>query len=480
MLEETISVLLFNVFFIIIFIISIISLLKRVNHIAILMTTILWGIVPWPYYYLELNLESVLMITFIRVLIASIFGFILIFSFILFNKVQKRNSLFEWFQFNYNDFKRNIKSALPNHSTNLNYKSKKMHFYYIIYYFLLGFSYFFSILFYFLSYNFLGVIFSAIINTVGVTIIIAIYNMLRKYENLNSIKISYLITLFIAGILTIISAPLIFSAESTIFGVISLILTIIFWFLFIIFSGIDDFTEYEKERILSFKDKSTNFQLVKSLIKVSFFFLFSLIILILFVVIYPLFPIKNIYLTNDINKFIEELQYIPYIFQNYWTWAIGVNCTIIPYLVYFQSQNNWPSRSLRWDQWISILSVFEPMASIFIGLFIGDEINYDLFLLTIAMILMIIVMLLRYYHEKHCIKSIIFMKIKHKKLERFLSRLKYNSHICEIMVIAGEYDIVIKTYFPTFYTLKNFIDKLKQLECVIEVNHHIEFELKRK
>ncbi|MHA1231418.1 MAG: Lrp/AsnC ligand binding domain-containing protein [Candidatus Helarchaeota archaeon] len=442
------------------------------------MTTILWGIIPWPYYYLEAELKSVLMITFIRVLVSTIFGFCVVFIFIVINRLNEKYKRFNWFTYDFVDLKINITGFLPLKTSNENNKKIRIKFPYIIYYFILGLCYFFSILFYFLSYQFLGVIFSAIMNTVIVTIIIAGYNLLRNLEKLDIIKISYLSILIIAGILTIASSSLEFSTSPTIFGLASLGFTIIFWFFFIIISSLDDFTIHEKNKILGFMDRSTNYQLVKSLVKVSFFFLFSLVSLIVFVIIYPYFPVKSEFLINEINMFILELKEFPKIMQNVWTWAIGIECTILPYIIYFESQNNWPSRSLRWDQWVAILAIFEPITSIIVGWFIGNETNYNIFLLSTSILLMIIVMILRYYHEKNSIKTIILLKIKQNKLRDLIFRLKYNPNITEIKSITGEYDLVLRTFFSSYHRLKKFLDRLKQLDSVIELNYHIETILK--
>jgi hypothetical protein len=311
-------------------------------------------------------------------------------------------------------------------------------------------------------------------------IIVAFWNLLRKEESMDTIKIAYLLILSIAGIITIISAPINPFINTNIYGFISLGLTIIFWFLFIIISGFDDFTYYEKNRVLSFKGRSTNFQFTKSLVKVSFFFLFSLATLVIFIIIFNFLPISGTFINEEIQKFLTELQYLPIIFSNKWVWIIGIEATILPYIIYFLSQRNWPSRSLKWDQWVSILAIFEPIASIFVGLFIGGETNYNLILLSIATLLMGIVMILRYYHEKNSLKSVIFIKVEQNKILDLIKRLKYNPNISEIKTITGEYDVVLRTFFQSYFKLKSFLDKLKSIDSVLELEHNIEFELKRK
>jgi len=115
-----------------------------------------------------------------------------------------------------------------------------------------------------------------------------------------------------------------------------------------------------------------------------------------------------------------------------------------------------------------------------VGLSVGNETNYNLLLITISIALMIIVMVLRYYHEKNSIKSVIFVKLKQDKTINLVQHLKYNPNISDIKTITGEYDLVLRTFFQSFYKLKKFLDHLKALESVIEVNNHIEFELKIK
>jgi len=282
-----------------------------------------------------------------------------------------------------------------------------------------------------------------------------------------------------AGVITVISTPLIFTGGSIFFGIIALSLTVVFWTGFVLLSGLDEYTVHEKERILSLDEQGTNFQLTKSMTKISFFFLFGLISLIIFVAIFRFLDV-NIYLTLEIISFLNELQNLPMLLQNPWTWIIGIECTIFPYFIYFQSQNNWPSRSLNWDQWVAILAIFEPLASIFVGFFIGAEAIYNTALLTIAIVLMTIVMVLRYYHEKNSVKSVIFIKVKQHGMKNLINRLRYNPNISELKTLTGEYDIALKTFFPSYFKLKQFLDRLKQIDAVIDVNNLIEFELKIK
>lgn len=500
--EDISYLIIFNLLTISLLVVSLISISKKVNYIAILMTCFLWGLIPWPFLYLKDTIKSVLMITLTRILITIIGTFIFIVITFFLNSYYKRKGTIKssWFQYSFKDFKMQIKSYLPS-SLHENHKHKlHLKISYNLYYFLLGFTYFISILFYFFCFQKLGVVFTSIVYIVATTIIVAFWNLARRFEYLDSIKISYLSILMIAGILTIVSAsqasigsmfssfdiktvlstPFTIQGESGLFGVISLVITTIFWVFFIILSGMDEYTTYEKQRLIKFTKKNTNFQITKSMVKMFFFFIFSLLSLVIFVLILAILPLNISTIKNEITFFMQDLYNFPSIISNVWTLALGVECTIFPYLIYFLSQNNWPKGSLKWDQWVSILGVTETFISIFVGFFIGNEAaKFDLVILIIATITLSLTMLLRYYHEKNSLKSIILLKIKPKHMKKIVDNLKINTNIIELETVTGEYDIILKTFFQSNYLLRNFIEKLKNIEGILEIENLIEFQLKK-
>ncbi len=478
MIDDFSSLVFFNIITVILLILSLISIKKKVNFIAILITTIMWGLIPWPFLYLNETLNSILMVAFMRTLLSIIGAFFFIFISLILSSLYNRKGKWSWFQYSFQDFKKQITSNLP--LSGILTSKRKSRIPYLVYYFSLGIFYVVSIYFYFKAYQILGIIFSAILNTVGSIIIVALWNLSRRLEYMDSIKFSYLSLFVIAGVLTIISTPLTINSEASFYGFIALGMTLIFWVLFIIISGFDEFTAYEKERILGFRDKNTNFQLTKSIVKIFFFFLSSFLGLIIFSLIIEILPLESTTIGIEIKNFLLEYQNFPAIIFNIWTWVLGIESTIIPYIVYFSSQNNWPSRRLKWDQWVAILAVFEPFTSIFVGFVISNEgVRYDLILLSMAIIILSITILLRYYHEKNSLKSIIFLKVKSNRLNDLINRLKYNPNIIELKTISGKYNVLIRTFFQSNYLLQNFIEKLKQLDSILDMENLIEFEVKK-
>jgi len=480
MIDDFSSLILFNIITIILIIISLISIKKRINHIGILITAVLWGMIPWPFLYLSETLDSILMIAFVRAFLSVIGVLIFIFISIILHSYFKRRGKHSWFQYSFTDFKKQITNYFPSSSKIDIIEKRSTHIPYLLYYFLLGTFYIFSVIFYFFSYRILGIIFSSIINTIASMIIIALWNLGRKLEYMDSIKFSYLSIFLVAGVLTIISTPLTIASESAIYGLIALSFTVTFWTLFLIISGLDNFTMYEKNRILSFKNQNTNFQITKSLTKITFFFLSSLLSLFLIALIITVLPLRNSSIGIEISKFLAEFQNFPLILSNIWTWILGIESTIIPYIIYFSSQNNWPSRSLKWDQWVAILAIFEPMTAIFVGFFIGNEgLKFNLVLLSLAIILMALTMILRYYHEKNSLRSVILLKIKPKKWKYLAEILSHNPNIMELKSITGKYDLLLKTFFQSNYLLKNFIEQLKELDSIMDIENYIELDFSK-
>ncbi len=468
------SVIIFNILTVVLLIISLLSIKKKINHVAILITTVMWGLIPWPFLYLSQNLESVLMIAFMRALLSVLGGLLFIAVSIILNVAFKRRKTWSWFQYSARDLKKQLTDFLP--LKNLNVEIKRKHrIPYLLYYFLLGTFYITSVIFYFFSYELLGVIVSSIMNTIAVMLLIALYNLARRLEYMDTIKFTYLSIFLVAGVLTIVSTPVTMTGEAAFYGLIALSSTIILWTLFLITSGLDDYTPHEKNRILSFKDKNTNFQINKSVVKVTFFFASSLLSIIILSLVIAILPLQNTSVGIEISKFFAEFQKLPLILSNVWTYVMAIESTILPYIIYFSSQNGWPSRRLKWDQWVAILAIFEPMTSIFVGFFIGNEgIKFNIVLLALAIILMVLTMFLRYYHEKNSLRSIILLKLKPKKWEYLISRLKLNPNVIELKSITGKYDVLIRTFFQSNYLLKNFIDKLKKLDAVLEMENFIE------
>jgi hypothetical protein len=243
---------------------------------------------------------------------------------------------------------------------------------------------------------------------------------------------------------------------------------------------VDNYTQAEKERVLSFADKPTDFQISRSMVKLTFFFFFSVLSLLLFTLILNAFPIGGSIMGDEVTKFFKDLQNFSQLLLNPWAWFIGLETTVFPYLLYFLTQNNWSSRSLKWDQWIVILAGFEPLTSIFVGIFVGGEAyKYNLIILILATSILALSMLLRYYHEKNCLKSIILLKVKRSRLKTLVDHIKYDPNIVEIKTITGRYDIFLRTLFQNNNLLNTFIENLKELDSTIEVENLIIFEKKK-
>jgi len=480
MVEELFSILIFNSLTVTLLIIALIANGKKLNYITILITAILWGLMPWPFFHLTADINSLFTIAFLRFFIATIGGFLFIFISLICHRYFRRKSKWNWFQYSFQDFKTQITNYLPISPPKTGMSKRQVKVPYLVYYLLLGLFYFITILFYFYSYQNLGVIFTAIINMVATTIFIAGWNVLRKQESIDSIKFTYLLILLVAGILTIESLVITEFTELIVFGIISLIITILTWVIFIILSGADDYTQAEKDRVLSFTDRANNFQMSRSMVKLTLFFLFSTLTLLLFAVILKAFPVAGSIMSDQINLFFIELQNLLTLLSNPWVWFLGIELTVFPYFLYFLSQNNWSSRSLKWNQWVVILGAFEPLTSIFVGIFVGQEAHkYNLLLLLLATIILASTMLLRYYHEKNCLKSIILLRVKQGRMKNLLTRLKYNPNIVEIKTITGQYDVVLRTLFQSNHLLKTFIEKLKGLDSTLEVTNLIEFDEKK-
>jgi len=478
MSEDAFQILIFNSLTIALLIIALIASGKKLNHFAILIMAILWGLLPWPFYHLTAGINSIFTVAFLRFVTAAISGFLFVFIFLILNVYFKRKPRWTWFQYSFHDFKVQITDSLAISTRKSSIVKKHVKIPYLLYYFLLGTFYFVTILFYFFSYQNLGVIFTAIINMVITTIFIAIWNWLRKQEYIDSIKITYLVMLFVAGILTIQSLTITEITGTLSFGIVSLVTTILTWVVFIILSGADTYTKAEKERVLSFP-KPTDFQISRSMVKLTLFFAFSVLTLLLSALILSAFPITGSIMSDEITNFFSNLQYLPQLLLNPWAWCIGLETTVFPYLLYFLTQANWSSRSLKWDQWIVILAGFEPLTSIFVGIFVGHEWYYNMILLILATTILALSMLLRYYHEKNCLKSIILLKVKRGQLMNLLNWVKYDPNIVEIKTITGHYDIVLQALFQSNNSLRIFIENLKELNSTLEVENLIEFEVKK-
>jgi hypothetical protein len=181
------------------------------------------------------------------------------------------------------------------------------------------------------------------------------------------------------------------------------------------------------------------------------------------VIMFPTFLILNFLpvrtdLTVEIKQFYMDLANTP---TNLFRWEIMfliIFSTVSPYLLIFIAYSRWNPYDLTYAQWISILTVIDPIGSILFGVLFGIEV-FPLLYLSIILFLLGASIFLRYAHEsKNLVNAYIILEYKSGMMENLeLKLLKLEGVYC-VESLLGTYDVLLKVKtnsIKNIYYLKN-------------------------
>lgn len=298
-------------------------------------------------------------------------------------------------------------------------------------------------------------------------IIVAIYEHEVRSEKLDVFKILYLTLLvFSIGIIIFIGASNNMSEETNIssLGILYVILFSICLSFFQLITKRDSYTTSEIKII----NKNPNYKIPRLLIKISITFLFGTILLIPFLLLFSLIPIETDF-SEEINLLWAQFLDISLVFR----WEIIfliIFATILPYILVFISQVKWTPFNLTFSQWTSILTIIEPIGTLFFGFLLINE-DFPLPFLIIVLFLLIMAILFRYAHESiNKVNAYILIEKKPGILSKLPLKLVKLDGVCCVNSLIGTHDLLVHVKTNSISKLYSLVDsEIRPLEGIIEI-----------
>lgn len=298
---------------------------------------------------------------------------------------------------------------------------------------IVGFMISVSLAFLFFSYNLVGVVISTMISEVLTPVLIAFWSWAKGTEKMDLLKGVYMASLVLAVILISVARVEVDVAIKS-YGFLYVLISAVFWTLFIVLIAKDTPSKKELE-VAEFS--SGNYKMARSTLKLGITFFFAGLTIFPLTVILP--QIAQLpQLTAQCSRFYTDLSTSlfsaatdPSIL------SLSFILTLIPYLLLYGAQAFWPKEALTFDQWTAILGLITPIVASYAGVFvIGEAIRMDYTLIATAFLLGSIA--LRYFHEiSNKVVGFIFMQIDVAKKDNVYKHLRGIRELQEIYAITG-------------------------------------------
>ncbi|MFX0057459.1 MAG: Lrp/AsnC ligand binding domain-containing protein [Candidatus Hodarchaeota archaeon] len=420
--------------------------------INIIIANLLWSFIPVVVSGLFLEV-SIIMVIFIRFLIAGIFLFIFAIFLAFYN----------------NNFTKNSKISILVLIKNIFHRNRR--FYSIknfFYYWLIGFiGIVLHIIFFFLMLKTTSVTF-AMASSLLTVIFIAIYEKGVRFEKFDIFKVLYIIML-IFSILVLIYVAVI--------GQISKGGTINFnSFIYLILNSITTaFLYISIDRDAYSKKEADNISLNKYykfprlLIKMGVSFILGILSMIPFIWITTTFFFSPELRTESITFFTQLLEFFKIVGR----WEIIyliIFSTIFPYVLIFTANVNWKSENLTYSQWNSILNLIDPLGSILFSVFLINEF-FPLELLVILIFLLFVTIIFRYAHEvKNLVKAYLLIKVKSENVKTTILKILKYYGVNSIYALIGTYDLLINVKTNSirdlYYLVNNRLKPINEIKKI--------------
>lgn len=420
--------------------------------VNIIIANLLWSFIPVVVSTLFLEV-SIIMVIFLRFLIAGIFLFILAIFLAIYN----------------NKFTGNYKISIILLIKNIFHRNRR--FYYIrniFYYWLIGFiGIVLHIIFFFLMLKTTSVTF-AMASSLLTIILIAFYEKGVNFEKFDIFKVLYIIMLIFSIIILIYVAltglisqggPI--SFNSFIYLILNSTTTA---FLYISIDR-DAYSKKEADNI----SVNKYYKIPRLFIKMAISFLLGSLSMILFVWIATTFSFAP-ELRAESFTFFNQLSNFFTIARRWEILYLIIFSTIIPYVLIFFANVNWKSEYLTYSQWNSILNLIDPLGSILFSVFLINEF-FPIEFLVIVIFLLMITIIFRYAHEvKNLVKAFLLVSLKSENVKpTILKILKYYG-VTSIYALIGTYDLLIDVKTNSIRDLYYLVNnRLKQIEEIKKI-----------
>lgn len=337
--------------------------------------------------------------------------------------------------------------------------------------------------FYYLSFQIVGVVFSTILVNAIPILYIAVFNYVKRIEDMDAFKVIYLILLS-AGVITIaMSYENTGNANFSILGIFVLMLTIFAFITYTLHIGQDSL---RRANIFKFETLSSTFQqnnrsemrTLRSFYKLFGIHFMGNILFFLLMVFLSIGDTKSI-IGEEAQKFIStDLADSFSLLLNPFLISLAIVCTLIPYIIQVISSSNWPKHELGFDSWNSVLTVLQPLVGVYIGLLIWHEsISLDYILFT--SIFLIISIVIRYFHESANFRLVLFrIQIRNSQIQPFIQFIRNFREIEEVFITFGKIGVIFHATFRSLPRLFLVIQNIQAFEGVIDVKYYPEEEIK--
>jgi DNA-binding Lrp family transcriptional regulator len=318
---------------------------------------------------------------------------------------------------------------------------------------IVGFMLSVSLALLFFSYNLVGVVISTMISEALTPVLIAFWSWAKGTERMDILKGVYMASLVMAVIVISVARVEVDVAINPI-GFVYVGISAVFWTMFIMLIAKDTPSRKEVE-VVDFSAGS--YKMARSTLKLGVTFLFGGLVIFPLTLILP--PIAQLpELTAQCTRFYADLS------TKLFSAAIDPNIlslsfvlTLIPYVLLYSAQAFWPKEALTFDQWTAILGLITPLVASYLGIFvIGEAIRMDYTLIATAFLLGSIA--LRYFHETtNKVVGYVFMQIDVAKKENVYSHLRAIRELHDIYAITGRecdvYSEVVTSNLNQFHLL---------------------------
>ncbi|HME55238.1 MAG TPA: hypothetical protein VKM55_23725 [Candidatus Lokiarchaeia archaeon] len=438
----------------------------------IILANIFWGIIPLfaipifrgadPVISGATNEFASLIVVFIRFLFAGVIMLSIVVFQLICNSArsrQKEPGKLEYFQTSWQDIKKYLFSRNKNF-----YNAHRLWYIFIIA--LFGVT--LNVATYFIGLNELPVAILLMGSPGGFIILVSVYDVAKGKEKLSYFNAIYIFLLFLSLILIVIaqeggSEDL--SKKDLTIGFICLLLNIVCLFINFAYMGRDTYAQSET---IVRKSRAGNYRMMRTLTKLTVYFLFGALGTIIAVPICLILPIP--YLNELGTEFVTR---IGFFFTGLYFWQLAVLvvvCTVGPNLCVFLASAWWDNESqFTFQSWNSILSLIDNMTSIIVSFLAGFS-KVDPLFLTLTVIVLGVAILLRFVHEREAkINAIIYLKIKEGTLKSTLQFLHNIHEIRKFFYITGRADILVKATFGStreFYTFLTRVTYEKDIKII--------------
>lgn len=336
----------------------------------------------------------------------------------------------------------------------------------------------------YLSYDISGVAVSIIaINGLAI-FCVAIFNWIRKEEEMDLLKMIYL-GLILAAVITIAYSSSTEFTPLTFQGIITICISMISFVIFLVGLGydptahillLDEWNISRRRKVVA----ERLLMLLKALLKLFGIHFFGAILIIPVAALLAF--LNPVSLEGGIaGKFLfVELPQLGSILQNPAILGLILVCTAIPYFLIMYTSIEWPRHALKQGLWAGIFSLAELLLGLYLGWLVWNEtIKADYIIFTTLFIGAVI--LIRFFSDSGNVQRVLFLlKLTPGHSDEVMQDLLKLKELDTLDFVTGDYDIIMQVTVRSMRRISEIAEKCKRVPDVKELTYCVIGEKKRK